>query len=511
MGSVLTWLAIAAGCGPGEGELLPVDLGGPALGARPLLILTPQSRQATPMLSEQAFEHLEALETLERLDASTAEVLRKALSSGLPAVEVAAAEKGAELIGASTKADPARVDAAEALLAGLVTGHADASAAARLALDALTTDQRQALLERALSSTEPKELHGVACAWPRLLPPEGLADGLPAMLSRLPPRLVFIALAGDCGGAAGDSSLSNCGRTPSPAAGGSGGCPPGENCGRTPSPAAGGAEGRPPGVNPGEPPSPPLADPAHRAAAVACALGVAPVADLTPLLEFLPAAPGPVASALTRNVSALQGQAAAVVTALDAVAQAATDGDGPAVAEARAAFGVSDGYASLAVLVRAGSPALRREALRALGRLGETKRLAHSSLAAALDKASEAPDGATRAHVAEILGLVDDGRVLPILTLLVRDGSTEVRAAAAYAAGRSGNRKFAKVLVEHGTLDSSDRVRDAVFAALEHLIHGHPLPPPSMVTAWLTDPEPKGDLPYFGRDFVAWREWYQNP
>lgn len=451
-----------------------MNLGAEALGSRPVLRIKPEGRQLHPVLDAETARLLEAVDALSSADALSAEVLRTAMGAGIPAVTVSAAEKAAELMATTTTADPVRVELALTLLVALASDLDEVADVARDGLDLLSSDQRDTLLERGLSSTLPDEQRGAALAWPRLLPTQLTAEAraarITALLERLPPALAFGAAA--------------------------------ENCAELPASVLTAIKAH--------------EAPAARAAGSACDLAAGaqdvPEGPLLALLDAEAASAGAVARVVARYAHRLGARAKdALATALAKAAEAAFDGDGARIGEARAALGVADGFATLAVLLRAGPQRTRRPALEAVIRLGERQRLTHPSLAAALERAAEAPDGATRALVAEALGLLDDGRVVPLLTLLARDGSTEVRVAAAYAAGRSDNDKLAKVLVEHGILDTSDRVRDAAYASLEHLVHGHPLPPPSMVSEWLTHPEPLEGRTFWGRDHVAWRDWYQNP
>ncbi len=459
----------ALSCGPGADDLVPVSARDSAASSRPLLLITPQTPGTRPILDTETLARLEAVSALTTASAQATDVLRDAVATGNPAVVRAAAEKAAELLSAAPTGDPARADLGLIVVSAAASDVDDLQDAVDDALGALGATGREVLLERGVGSTAALEQRGVALLWPRLLgdsaEPDARAARIASLMGRLPPAIAFEAVARSCGEVPAGvlATLADAG-------------------------------------------------PAGRAASAACALqGGAEQVPAGPLVAFLPTAPGAVARAVAasaEHVAAADREALAA--ALSALVDTAPEGSGVALAEARAALGEGDGFASLAVFARAGRPGERMASLAALVRLGERRRLSHASLAPALERAAEAPESSARARVAEALGLLDDGRVVPLITLLARDGSASVRLAAVYAAGRSGNPKLVKVLVEHGILDSSDAVQEASYAALEHLVHEHPLPPPSMVSEWLTHPEPLEGRTFWGRDHVRWREWYQS-
>jgi HEAT repeat protein len=182
-----------------------------------------------------------------------------------------------------------------------------------------------------------------------------------------------------------------------------------------------------------------------------------------------------------------------------------------AVAWAQAALGESEGIATLAVYLRAGEGAVRIEALDALAALTlKGQRLQRPDLYPALDKAASDHDTEIRKRVATVAGALDDGRVLPLLSRLVVDRTPQVRAATALAFAHTGQlTASAPHLIDLVTSDLDRDVLDSAFMALEHLVHKHPIVPMAQVGRFLSATK-DGLRPFFGRDALRWRRWYQT-
>lgn len=478
--AALAAVGVLAACGP-DGDLRVVQSGAePMLGPRPVLRIT--SRPIHPL----GRLNPEAAAAMAKVDAWMPDkggpALLEHANSPSARVRDAVVMRLLGLFDDVKTPDAVRQDAALGLLAFVDDPRPALGEAARELIGELTATTRDTLFDRALRSTEPAVARGAALLWPSLMRNGGSAEvrqgRIAAVVAEASPEVGFLFVSRHCG-ELGQTTLD------------------------------------------------PLeqSEKIHlKAAATVCVLGKTrldspattridgvAVAPLEAALEQLDGAVlGDVADAVASLANLLDGSAKkALLPVLDAAATAQHWRVAIAVGEARAALGNPDGLATLGVFIRGSGSDARVRALSAAARVGATRRIESASLVTALEAAADDPDGATRTAVAEVLGVTLDGRGAAILARLVRDKSVEVRAAAAYASGRSGNPRTAGALCESAILDESSRVSDAAYASLHHLIHGHPLPPPSMVSEWLDSPGELGGRPFWGREHVRWRELHQ--
>jgi len=218
------------------------------------------------------------------------------------------------------------------------------------------------------------------------------------------------------------------------------------------------------------------------------------------------------ATSIARGHNALSGPAKkTALAALKRAEQTIVPNVAIAVAWAQAALGEPGGYSTLAIYIRAGEGAVRIDALDALDALIPAEsRLQRPDLYPALERASSDADTDIRQRVARVAGRLDDGRVLSLLGRLVSDKAPEVRAATALAFARIGRlQTSAPHLISLVTADLDRDVLDAAFVALEHLVHGHPLPTKNRIRSFLSETV-DGVRPFFGRDPLRWRRWYQT-
>lgn len=202
---------------------------------------------------------------------------------------------------------------------------------------------------------------------------------------------------------------------------------------------------------------------------------------------------------------------AQALAALDRASRSPDAATSIAVHKAQAALGNGDAVSSLAIWVRAGDTDTRLPALAALSELGQgQRRLRSPTLTGALEQAYGDADEETRVLAARVAGMTQDGRVTAPLTQLLGDPAPRVRAAAAYALGVSSSKLAVGTLLDIAVQDTDKTVRDACYATLHHLVHGHALPPAPFVGEWLSDPGDVGELTFWGRDFELWRRWYQE-
>lgn len=471
---------VVSACGP-DAELRVVQAGTePLLGSRTVLRIT--SRPIHPL----GRLNPEAAAAMAKVDAWMPDQGLPALleHAGSPSARVrdAVLTRLLGLFDDVKTPDAVRQDAALGLLAFVDDPRPALGDAARELIGELTDTTRDTLYDRALRSTEPGVARGAALIWPSLLRNGGSAElrqgRISAVLTEANPEVGFLFVSRHCG-ELGATTLATLLQS----------------------------------------------DKVHLlAAATVCELGkvrldtptatrldAAAVAPLEEALDQLDgAALGDVADAVSSLSSLLDESAKkALLPVLDAAATAQSWRVSIAVGEARAALGNPDGLATLGVFIRGSGSDARIRALAAASRVGAIRRIESPPLVTALEAAADDPDAATRTAVAEVLGVTLDGRGAAILARLVRDKSVDVRAAAAYASGRSGNPRTAGALCESAILDESSRVSDAAYASLHHLIHGHPLPPPSMVSEWLDSPGDLGGRPFWGREHVRWRELHQ--
>ena len=182
-----------------------------------------------------------------------------------------------------------------------------------------------------------------------------------------------------------------------------------------------------------------------------------------------------------------------------------------AIAWARAKLGEADGITTLAIYLRVGEETVRVAALDALiALISDTRRLQRPELYPALQKARLDEDTAVRRRVAQVAGALNDGRVMELLAQLITDKAPEVRAAAALALARNGRLEpAAPYLIDLVTSDLDRDVLDAAYMALEHLVHGHPLSRGEEIGRFL-DAGGASQTPFFGRDALRWRRWFQS-
>lgn len=151
----------------------------------------------------------------------------------------------------------------------------------------------------------------------------------------------------------------------------------------------------------------------------------------------------------------------------------------------------------------------RSEGLAALRRLVRSRRLTDAAVAPALAEAAMDRDPLVRMLAAEVAGRTDDGRIPATLVQLTKDPSDNVRFAAAYSLGLSDAKLAASALIRLATDDAADHVNDAAYAALHKIVHGHEMPPVEMLADWLNKGPADDTRPFWGRDFLRWRQWYQ--
>ena len=182
-----------------------------------------------------------------------------------------------------------------------------------------------------------------------------------------------------------------------------------------------------------------------------------------------------------------------------------------AVAWALAAIGDDQGFATLAIYLRAGEDTVRIDALNSLLALTPApKVLRRPDMYPALRKASTDDDVDVRQRVASVAGCLDDGRAVSLLAQLSSDRAPEVRAATALAFGRSGQLDAASpYLIDMVTSDVDRDTLDAAFMSLEHLVHGHEMRPLRDIDKFL-ESETSSERPFFGRDPLRWRRWFQT-
>ncbi len=253
-----------------------------------------------------------------------------------------------------------------------------------------------------------------------------------------------------------------------------------------------------------------------KAAARTCAIEASPIDEgepvqlLTALTSEDPATAALAATWLARIAPRVADEHHGVVsTALSVLAAHREPSAQIAIAAAQRAYGDDRGVDTLAVWIRAGNAAQRIRALAALYRLGANERVTGPTLVGALEPAFDDPDATIRVLAARVAGRTGDGRVAAPLSRLMSDREADVRATAAYAIAAAGAKLAVPSLIEPCLEDGTEAVRDACYAALHHLVHGYPLPPPDLVSEWLTNPGDTGHRPFWGRDWQRWRQWYQ--
>jgi HEAT repeat protein len=124
--------------------------------------------------------------------------------------------------------------------------------------------------------------------------------------------------------------------------------------------------------------------------------------------------------------------------------------------------GSPDGIEELAALLRCNEGMVRREAIRALGRI------AHPSVVDVLIPALADPQWSVRARAAVSLGAMGDNRALAPLSSLAASDVTTDRVAAMRAIGEIGD-ESALPLLEHGLRDPKREVTHAALWGLSRL------------------------------------------
>lgn len=434
----------------------------PAAGAdgRPVLRITPRPRS---LLAAPSTEAIRAIEVLDALDVSlptSIDTLRASLDSPFVPVRRAAVRR---------LGDSGHPEAPRALLAAVGDQHPLVRALAEAAVADYPSARKPALFLRAIRGDDPKVARGAADGWPGLLgeKTEALAE---ALAERADPTAIALLAAR--------------------------GCP------ELPEPVrALGAKHEHPSV---------------RASFALCGLWHA--RDRRGLPEGVPAglaskdgwAAAVVAYGLIRVAArARSSDRALVLAALEKASHTLNARVSINVSGAQHAFGVEGALASFRAWLASDSADAALHALSMLRTLAEqTGGLQEASLVPGLQKAFSSGDGTTRMLAADVAGYVRNGELTSGLIKLLRtDGDSQVRFAAAYGLGQAGAKLAHAALVEYGIEDREPEVRDASFAALHHLVHDVALPPPSMVSTWLSS-QPVSET-FWARDHERWRRWYQ--
>ncbi|HIA03850.1 MAG TPA: HEAT repeat domain-containing protein [Myxococcales bacterium] len=151
----------------------------------------------------------------------------------------------------------------------------------------------------------------------------------------------------------------------------------------------------------------------------------------------------------------------------------------------------------------------RISALIAFSQIARTQKLsASNALLAGLGRLMSHADQWVRLGAATLAGRLNDLSLNLSLISRFKDNSAQVRAAAAYSLGQLKSNDAVSVLIEIGIDDSDKVVRDMSFAALHRIVHNLVMPPPRMVSEWLSGDDPNAEK-FWGRDREKWRHWYQ--
>lgn len=447
-----------------------IRTGQPAPGeaGRSVLWITPRPHHPLGALQRSDTEAIEAIEALDGADGAAVASLRGFLGDR-DRVRIRSAA-----LDALGKAGHA--DAPLAILVAARDPHPTVRARARELLSELTVNTRDALFERAIRADDADVSRGAAATWPMLLdgaPPEGIpARLLSAVEEAGDPAAAGIVIANHCGRTVTSDLLD----------------------------AAAGSE-----------------ELAVRAAVEGCRLESGPAGAMEPVQ--LSAALGSesadvvrlAAGALQRSADRLApAHRHSVLVALDSASRTFEPMVAIAVAGAQQALGDQAGVDALAVWVRSGAPDARVRALTTLGDLGHRRGgVSGPTLVGALASAFDDPDATLRGLAAEVAGFTADGRVAGPLAQALSDPVADVRVIAGWAIGAAGARASTTHLVEPCLEDTDDRVRDACFASLHRIVHGHEMPPRTAIRGWLNDPGDLAGRVFWGRDFERWRQWYQ--